>query len=136
MPRPTRPIVALSGVAKQVRSAHRWYFDKYANFVEETGPTDWPNALPAAQSACCCNQAKPYCNTIYQFDSTAHLPTYEASPIRRGLPDKDDRLSGEQRSTTHGSDAWFNVPANTRSQRWKTFLLTWAATWCDPVSGR
>src|SRR3954463_2294071 len=66
---------------------------------------------------------------IYQFDSEEHLKAWEASPRRRELLREGDQYSKPERSTSQGLHTWFDIPGSSVSQRWKNFLLTWAAAY-------
>jgi antibiotic biosynthesis monooxygenase (ABM) superfamily enzyme len=66
---------------------------------------------------------------VYQFDSADHLHAWEASPRRRELIARGNRISDEERSTSGTPNAWFIVPGHTSSPRWKTFVLTWIAVY-------
>jgi antibiotic biosynthesis monooxygenase (ABM) superfamily enzyme len=66
---------------------------------------------------------------VYRFDSERHLVAWERSDRRRELIRRGDRISDEQRATHQAPNAWFSVPGQDTSPRWKTFLLTWLAAY-------
>jgi uncharacterized protein len=66
---------------------------------------------------------------VYHFDTPAHLHAWETSAARRELLEQGDRLSDERRTTTAGTDPWFNVSGAAAPPAWKTFLITWAAVY-------
>lgn len=69
---------------------------------------------------------------LYYFDSPEHLRTWEESPERKRLSELGDTLSDrheEQRRVAVGMDAWFAVPGQSASAKWKTFVVTWMSVY-------
>jgi antibiotic biosynthesis monooxygenase (ABM) superfamily enzyme len=66
---------------------------------------------------------------VYQFDSEDELRRWEASEPRRRLVRRGDELSRRWRQMAMGLDAWFAVPGQAASPKWKTFVATWLAVY-------